>query len=135
MSTKIRAGGFEFTLSDSDVVNPDDAIWAGDYNPHNVRLWLVHDHGFTVGVAWASCLQDALDALADGDKLDSFLVTEADAADYGGDIYDCESLSYLGNASEPFDIEALGCVEIAPPVLSLERLLSGPSVLSFHPGV
>jgi hypothetical protein len=124
----IRSNGYDFTFYDADVCNPDDAIWAGDYNPYNVRLWLIHDHGFVVAVSWASNLQDALDEAADSGKLDSFQVDEADAADYGGDIYNCDSLAYLGNAGEPFDIEALGYIEFAAPPLSLAALFSGVHV-------
>ena len=131
--TKIIANNFEWTFSDSDVVNPDDAIWAGDYNPHNKRLWLLHDHGFTICVVWADNLQDAIDEAVDHDKLDRYLVTEKEAADYGGDIYNCDSLSYLGNAGEPFDIESLGYVEFLPPKMSLTALC-GESVkaVSYH---
>ena len=126
---KVILQNLEFSFTDDDVCNPDDAIYAGDYNPHNVRLWLLHDHGFTVCVVWASSLQDALDEAVDCDKMDRFLVTEENKADYDcEDIYDCESLTYLGNASEPFDIESLGYVEIAPPKLSLSALFGNKPI-------
>lgn len=120
--TTVRWQNLEFRFEDADVCNPDDAIYAGDCNPHNVRLWLLHDVGFTLAVVWASSLQDALDAAVDEGKLDRFQVTEDDAADYGGDIYNSESLDYLGNANEPFDIESLGYVAFNPPELSLTKL-------------
>jgi len=118
---KIRVQNFEFSFEDSDIVNPDDFIADGDYNPHNIRLWLIHDHGFTVGCAFASNLQDAFNELVDGDKLDSFQIGESDYANY--DINsDSPTCAFLGNASEPFDIEALGCVEILSPPMSIVGL-------------
>lgn len=70
----------------------------------------------------AESLQDALDIAVGNDKLDHYLVTQEQAEDYGGDIYNCDSLAYLGNASEPFDIETLGYVEFPLPKRSLTAL-------------
>jgi hypothetical protein len=105
--------------SDEDVVNVRDFIPAGEYNPHNVRPWLLHDHGFTVAVVFADCLQDALDIAVDEDKMDRFLVQESDMGMFLGDYTDAEGISYLGNASEPFDIEGLGIVELDNPKADL----------------
>jgi hypothetical protein len=109
--------------SDEDVVNVRDFIPAGEYNPHNVRPWLLHDHGFTIAVVFADCLQDALDIAVDEDKMDRFLVQESDMGDYT----DEEGISYLGNAGEPFDIEGLGIVELDNPKadLSFAALFNG----------
>jgi hypothetical protein len=98
-------------FSDSDIANPDEWIPHGEYNPHNIRPWLLHDHGFTVAVAFASNVQEALDAAVDADKLDSFLIDKADYADYGIET-DSPSCAFLGNAGEPFDIEALEALEM-----------------------
>ena len=131
MQAKINAANFEFTFNDSDIVNRDDAIWRGEYNPHNVRLWLLHDHGFTLAVVWADNLQDAIDIAVDNDKLDRYLIAEVDLADYGADG---EGIAYLGNASEPFDIESLGYVEFSAPELSTVRLFGAEPIaaLSYH---
>ena len=123
MQTTIVHNGMEFRFSDEDICNPDDFIPGGEYNPHNVRGWLLHDHGFTVCVVFADSLQDAIDEAVDADKMDRYLVTADQADDYGGDIYNSDSLAYLGNASEPFDIETLGYVEFAPPAMSICRLM------------
>jgi hypothetical protein len=101
--------------SDEDVVNVRDFTPAGEYNPHNVRPWLLHDHGFTIAVVFADCLQDAIDIAVDEDKMDRFLIQESDMDDYT----DEEGISYLGNASEPFDIEGLGIVELDNPKADL----------------
>ena len=108
------------TFDDFDVVEPDEYIPAGEYNPYNVRPWLLHDHGFPLAVVFASCLQDALDAAVDADKLDRFMVTDADYEAQGDD----NPLAYLGNACEPFDIESIGFVELSNPPLSFCALLN-----------
>jgi len=105
--------------SDEDVVNVRDFIPAGEYNPHNVRPWLLHDHGFAIAVVFADCLQDAIDIAVDEDKMDRFLVQESDMGMFLGDYTDAEGISYLGNASEPFDIEGLGIVELDNPKADL----------------
>ena len=112
---------FDFIISDSDVCNPGDFIPWGEYNPHNVRPWLLHDHGFPVAIAFASCLQDALDIAADEGKLDRFLVGPEDLADYGENE---EGVSRLGNAGEPFAIESLGAMELPTPSFSFVALLA-----------
>jgi hypothetical protein len=113
-----RHDNHDFSFDDSDVCNPDDWIPAGEYNPHNVRPFLLHDHGFTVCVVFASNLQDALDTAVDENKMDRYLIGEAERGDYDynpetGEYG--EGVSYLGNAGEPFDIETLGVVELPNP--------------------
>ncbi len=115
----------EITFTDADVCNPDDWIPAGEYNPHNVRPWLLHDHGFVICIVFADCLQDALDEAVDQNKMDRYLIEEErntpgtkglPASDYptlGTD--EEEGITRLGNASEPFDIESLGVIELPNP--------------------
>lgn len=122
MKTTIANG---LSFDDSDVVNPDNCIFSGEYNPHNVRPWLLHDHGFTVCVVFADCLQDALDEACDEGKLDQYLIEEASntpgtkgapASDYPTlGTENEEGITRLGNASEPFDIETLSVVELQNP--------------------
>lgn len=97
--------------TDADVVDLDDWIPDGEYNPHNVHPWLLHDHGFCLCVVFANCLQDALDIAVDNDKLDRFLIADDDLADYPNE----EGIAHLGNAGEPFDIESLGFIELNNP--------------------
>ena len=108
------------TFSDDDVVNPGDFIPVGDYNPHGVRPFLLHDHGFTLAVVFASCLQDALDEAVDAGKLDRFQVSDAELGDYPNE----EGLTYLGNAGEPFDIESLDVIELPNPPFSFAALFT-----------
>ena len=111
----------QIKFADKDIVEIDDWIPTGEYNPHNVRPWLLHDHGFVLCVVFASSLQDELDIAVDEDKLDRFQVSEEDLkADYSFDTdsegnRDYHDIAYLGNASEPFDIESLGCIELPNP--------------------
>lgn len=109
----------DITFTDDDVVNIDEYIRAGGYNPHKVVPWLIHDHGFAVAVVFANNLQDAFDEAVDANKLDAFMVSEEDLKDYGPDE---DGIVRLGNASEPFDIEALEGVELVNPPLSFAAL-------------
>ncbi len=104
----------DVSFTDEDIVNPDNWVPEGDYNPHNVRPWLLHDHGFVLGVAFTSALDEAIDELVDADKLDQFKVEEDELKDYP----DEEGLSFLGNAGEPFDIETLQFIELKNPPAS-----------------
>ena len=111
MKTTIRHNNIEFSFTDDDIVEPDEFIPDGEYNPHDIHPWLLHDHGFTVCVVFASNLQDALDTAVDNGKMDRYLVSDEDMKDYD----DPDELAYLGNASEPFDIDTLGYVELSNP--------------------
>src|SRR5262245_42436751 len=111
----------EITFSEADVVNPDDFIPAEGYNPHKVRPWLLHDHGFVLAVVFADCLQDAIDIAVDAGKLDRYAVSEADLGDYGPEE---EGISRLGNAGEAFDIESLGALELPNPKFSFVALFN-----------
>lgn len=115
--------GIKFT--DADIVNPEDFVPSAPkgmaYNPHRVHGYLLHDHGFCLAVVFASCLQDAIDIAADEGKLDRYAVSLNELADYGEDG---EGLAYLGNASEPFDIDSLSVEELPTPAFSFVALFN-----------
>lgn len=113
--TMVRAKLGKITFTDADVVNYDDFIPAGAFNPHNVRPWLLHDHGFVLCVVFAACLQDALDEACDAGKLEAFLVEDEELKDYGPDG---DGLASLGNAGKMHDIETLGAVVMRNPPAS-----------------
>ena len=73
----------EVQFSDADIVNLDDFIPAGEFNPHNIHPILIHDAGFPVAVVFASHLQDALDIAVDAGKLDSYQIEGKDFDEYG----------------------------------------------------
>jgi hypothetical protein len=85
----------QIKFTDADVVNKDDFIPQGEYNPHKVGPILLHDAGFILAVVFAESLQDALDIAADAGKLQAFEVDDEDMADYP----DEEGLTSLGQRS------------------------------------
>ncbi len=107
----------EMTYDDADVVNPDDYIPQGEFNPHNVRPWLIHNEYGTLAIVYADNEQDALDEAVDADKLDSCLIPEEELVvnEHGEDVADHgdgEVASRLGNAGEPFDLTYIGMVPL-----------------------
>lgn len=105
----------QITFDDKDIVNMDEWIPDGEYNPHNIRPWLLHDHGFSLAVVFASNLKDALDEAADHGNLDSFKVSPQELHDDYDNNEEHPSISYLGNASEMFDIETVESFELPNP--------------------
>ncbi len=115
-------------------------------NPHNVRPWLFHDSGFVLGVVFADNDGDALGILADSGKIDHFKVdvtdkhdrndymtTDPDEMEDGLDVNCPEYVgeggvkfwwlrgrmpAFLGNASEPYDIDNVSVLELPNPPLS-----------------
>lgn len=118
--TIVKFRNYELSFTDDDIIDHDDAPFAHEYNPHNHSAWLFHDHGFTLCVVFASCLQEALDEAADNGKLDRY---QFSYKDYDGS----DELAHLGNASEPFDIESLGYVNFPLPTKSITKSY-GPSI-------
>lgn len=100
----------EITFTDEDVIDPGNWIPDGDYNPHKMRPFLLHDHGFTLCVVFADCASDAIDIAVDNGKLDRFFITPEEL-----DEYDEDSISHHGSAGEPFDLESLGVEELPNP--------------------
>lgn len=70
-------------------------ILPGEYNPHNVRLWVVGNEFGAMGAVWAN-ESDALDELVDADLGGGILIDEADAE---------EDSPRLGNAGEPANLD------------------------------
>ncbi len=109
-------------FTDADVVNPEDCIWDGYYNPHNVRPFLLHDHGFTLAVAFADCLRDAIDEAGEAGKLDRYIV-EPDVikSDYPKEE-DRERLEFFDGKEGAYDLESLHVVELTAPKQSFTVL-------------
>ena len=100
------------TFSDDDIINPEDFIGKDETNPHNIRPFLFHDHGFTQAVVFAEDLQHALDQAADARRLDQFRIEAFERGDYKEDD---SRIVYLGNSGEPHDIEGLDVIELPNP--------------------
>ena len=117
MKMKITIKGFE--VDDSMVVNPDDYIPEGNLNWHRMRPWLIHNEYGPMCIVFAHHEGDALDQAVDSNRLDSCL-NEIEHATHGDE---CEC-SFLGNASEPFDLTNIGIVELPNPKFSFCALLA-----------
>lgn len=125
----------EIQFSDADVVNPDgydrDAFRKDGTKRAGTSVpWLIHDHGFPVCVVFASHEQDALDEAVDGGKMDRYQVADKDVADYGEEE---QGITRLGNASEPFDIESVGLVQLPNPPFSFVALFNAATKVNFTP--
>ena len=100
---------------DINRVLANNVIFDGEYNPHNVRLWLISNmHGYVAAV-WSSCEQDALDEAVDADLMDSLAIDEADAD---------EDTARLGNAGEPFDLTYCGVCALPQNEMSVGILMA-----------
>ncbi len=102
--------GVTLSFTDDDIVNPDDYIPTGEYNPHNVRPFALTAYGTVIGIAFAGCESDAVDEIADSGKLDAYQIPDAEH-DCGDD---CEAL-HAGNAGEPFDQSYLRLFDLPNP--------------------
>lgn len=115
------------------TVRPQDVlcnniIFPGEYNPHNVRPWLISitisNTGGPQFIVWASDEQDALDEAADNGMLDCIALDDRNADERVVHEDDCpsnepeldpkfvnqccnswENFARLGNAGEPFDLD------------------------------
>lgn len=114
MKTTYQHQNLVFSFTDEDTVNLDDWIPSGEYNPHRIRPWLIHDHGFTLGVVFAENVERALEILAYSGKIDGHLLdspTEADWEQYEKQ----ERYVSIGGAGELFDLDSVEVVELPNP--------------------
>lgn len=112
-----------------DVVNPDSFIPNGEFNPHKVRPFLIHNEFGTLAIVYADNEQDALDEAADADKLDSVQVDEEEyfKADEEGHS---DEYANLGNAGQPFDLTYIGLIPLpnqqyGVPEVQTDEMLQG----------
>ena len=75
----------------------------GDYNPHNVKAWLVQNE-HTICLAIGSCEQDSIDNCVNCDLWDSLKMSVDDQKEYGENNWH-DSFIHAGNASELFWFE------------------------------
>ena len=78
----------------------------GDYNPHRVRAWLIHNEVHFSFIAIGEHEQEAIDNCVDSNLWDSFMMSSEDYAEYESKQWD-DSYILAGNASEPFWAEHL----------------------------
>lgn len=113
----------EIQFSDVDVVNPDDFVPTGDYNPHRTHPFLFHDAGFVLGIVFSDNLSDAFDELADSDKIEHFEISETEMKEEYSDGDDGR-VHYLGNGGTAYDIETIDVVEMQNPGFSFVALFN-----------
>ena len=105
-------------FTSADVINADDWIPQGEYNPHNVRPWLFHDHGHVLGIVFADNYGDAEDELADSGKVDHLLVDASELSDYPDEV----GLSFVGNFCKPYNLETMSVLELPNPQMNWSTL-------------
>jgi hypothetical protein len=93
------------------VVNPDEYIAPGGFNPHNMRPWLICNEFGPLAIVYAYHEQDALDEMVDSDRLDSCLLSPEDEKERTSPDGE-EEFSRLGNAGEPFDLTYISIREL-----------------------
>lgn len=89
---------------DAARILTNDVTFTGEYNPHNVGLFVISNEYGYVAAVWARHAADALDTAVDADLMGGFAIDEADAN---------EDTARLGNAGEPFDLTYCGCHPLA----------------------
>ena len=100
-------------LAENDILL-NNVTMPGDYNPNNVRLWVIgHEYG-PICAVWAPNEQEALDEMLDQGYL-QFLVADED---FNETLDEQGHYAYLGNAGEPCD---LSYAWIKPIVLDEKR--------------
>lgn len=85
-----------------EQIRCNNVVFAGEFNPHNVRLFVIGNEFGALGAVWADCEQDAFDELVDCDLGNGLLVDEATYSAMSDE--EKEELSALGNAGEPADM-------------------------------
>jgi hypothetical protein len=94
-----------------DVINPDEYIPTGSFNPHNMRPWLIGNEYGVLAIVYAHHEQDALDEMVDSDRLDSCLLSDEDVIERT-DADGNEDFARLGNAGEPFNLDYIWMREL-----------------------
>ncbi len=83
---------------DEDKILCNDVNLPGEFNPHNVRLWVIGDVFGAIVAVWASHAQEAFDVACDEYMLDGYLSENQEWKDEEEGIR-------CGNASELFDFD------------------------------
>jgi hypothetical protein len=84
---------------------------AGEYNPHRVKAWLIHNEVYYSFIAIGSSEQEAIDNCVDSNLWDHMKMSDEDLQEYEENGWD-DSFIRAGNASEAFWSENLFIEEI-----------------------
>lgn len=130
----IRHNHYEAQYAPEDFINPDS--WSRD--PKLNRAFVFLNGGTIIGILFPEYYnyseEDALDEAADQGVLDAFRVSGKEMLDYmvttdGSDEVDqpeYERLTFLGNASKPFDIESLTIWRVPMSLFEEDSTLMNP---------
>lgn len=113
MTTLHDNEGQAHELGEQDILL-NDVTMPGDYNPNNVRPWVIgHEYG-PICAVWAANEQEALDEMLDR-GYEQFLVADED---FDEDLDEQDHYAHLGNAGLACD---LSYAWIKPIVLDEKR--------------
>ena len=101
----------EQTQNTARTLLTEEGYMPGEYNPHNVRAWVLTGAYGVHGVVLAAHGTDALDEAVDQGMLDSEMMSPEDHAEYEANGWD-DSYVLAGNPSEPFWSENLRITEV-----------------------
>ena len=96
---------------DAERILANDVLLPWESHPRRMRLFVIGNEFGAVCAVWATCEQDALDAMVDSGLGEAFLISKEDQA--GATEEEREEWAFLGNASEPADLSTawIGAVE------------------------
>lgn len=115
MERVIRNGNLEARYGVDDFVNPESYCSTG-WTEGRQKAHVLLDGGVVLAIVFDEYYkyseQDAIDEAVDCGKLDRFRVADSELKDYlvavdGEGNPEYEGISFLGNASEPFDIDSM----------------------------
>jgi len=106
---------------DPEKILANNVIFEGEYNPHNVRLWLISNEYGPVAATWADCGQDAIDEATDAGLMGAFLLENEDVDEA---TMEAGEYSFIGNAGEPADLTNCGIEAIDLSKQSIKLLLA-----------
>jgi hypothetical protein len=113
---------------DAARILTNDVTFAGEFNPHNVGLFVVSNEYGAVCAVWASCEQDALDQAVDSDLMESFAAVEEsirfNEEEQTDEDKDGVSVTRLGNGGEPFYLDNCGCRRVPQDDMPVALLIA-----------
>jgi len=103
MDIKLSSITNSISLDDERILT-NDVTFPHEYNPHNVRFWVIGNVYGAACAVWADCEQGAIDEACDAGLMDAFLVDEDD---FYLDMVEADEYSHIGNAGELADLQDL----------------------------
>ena len=128
MNITLNLASATATISaDAKRVLANDVVFAGEYNPHNVGLFVIWNRDTAIAAVWASCEGDALDEAVDAGLMDAVACdgeVRFNEEEQGDEDLVGIAVTRLGNAGEPFYLDEVGCSRLQQADMSLGLLLA-----------